>query len=392
MATHVDDRVLRNMLDSTICPKTPRDRNMPKDTRQALKAQSDANYKVDARQFNSVLKEFAERAGHLAKLNFLFGTHKATKGAILSVTYQADDGKTYQAQLSKKELKAANSSFQSELLCLKHYFRMSKKKAREKAQPSSLKGTFTPVYAGAALREFLTRGRAGFGTVDPSNPNSGLLMDQLRYAQNGYMLRNSTTMLFFIYAHVNQLQFEPGQLQDGTKVDASWTRSDTVMNAAFGGNIPPVFYRDVAKNKFTVAEAQAGGVPQQELANTYAPIQSQNNVNIPKAPGRKAKFVFRPDAFKTFFFQNIAGANYYSKNNLARAIQAGDPNSAELQQALANLQSPEYEQGMLAEHELIKRTSVAWGDILEPGRKQNREARKRESDAAKKAAKAAARR
>jgi len=375
------------MLATTICPKTPRDRNASKEEKQRLKAESDASYKVDARQFNAVLKEFAERAGHLAKLNQQFGAMKVSKGVTLEADYKVEgDNRTYRATLTRKELKAANSAFQQEIRCLKHYFRMSKKKAREKAQPSSLKGTYTPVYAAPALQRFLTAAPERFGYVDPSNAGSGLLMDQLPYAQQGFMLRNSTTMLFFIYAHVNNLQFQPGNLADGTKVDASWTRSDDVMNDAFGGNIPAAFYRDPAKQKSTVVAAQARGEPVGQ--NTYDPIEAQNAVHYAKdqSPDGKEKFVFRREAFKTFFFQNIAGANYYSRNNLEAAVNAGN---GELATPLAGLNDPTYQQAMLNEHDIIKGTSERWGQILEPERKQNREARKRRTDAERKAQRAA---
>jgi len=373
---------VRSMLDTTICPKTPRSRNLTKEQKQAEKARVDAQYKVDHRQFNTVLKEFAERAGHLAKLNQQFGQMKEmkNKGVSLQVDYQAEDGKRYLAALTRKELKAANSAFQQEILCLKHYFRMSKKKAREKAQARDMKGTYTPVYAAPALREFLRLGAAGFGPLDPSNPSSGNLMDQLPYAQNGYMLRNSTTMLFFIYAHQNNLQYPPGVLPDGTKVDASWTQSDQVMSQAFDGNIPPAFYRTVReKVKYPYEEARAAGL--QVGRNTYDDIRAANPQNIPKArsPDGKEKYRFDPAAFKTFFFQNIAAANYFSRKNLEDAVSRGG--NADLQQALANIDDATYRQQMLNEHQIIKGTSDVWAALLEPARKQSREERKRTAKA-----------
>lgn len=374
------------MLQTSICPKTPRDPNMPKEQKQQLKAASDMNYKVDSRQFNAVLKEFGERAADLFKLNQQFGVMKSTKGATLVVNYVDDDKKSYRAELTRKELKAANAAFQQELLCLKHYFRMSKKKAHAKSSPESLKGTYTPIYAAPALQYFLTQGASGFGYVDPTNQNSGLLMDLLPYASQGYMLRNSTTMLFFIYAHANNLQFQPQILSDGTYVDASWTRSDDVMNAAFGGNIPAAFFRDASKTKWPVSLAQQQGIATGR--NTYEPIMAQNPRHVDRASSAdgKEKFAFRPDAFKTFFFQNIASANYWSIKNLQDEINRG---VTELKGPSDQLTNPTVQQAMINEHQIIKRTTEAWSIILEPERKALREARKKENEAKKKAKKAA---
>lgn len=392
MALRVSDEKVSEMLQTSICPKTPRDPNMSKEQKQQNKAESDMNYKVDSRQFNAVLKEFGDRAVALFKLNQQFGVMKSTKGATLVVNF-VEDGKNYQAELTRKGLKAANAAFQQELLCLKHYFRMSKKKAHAKSSPESLKGTYTPIYAAPALQYFLTYGAGGFGYVDPTDQNSGLLMSEkfLPYASRGYMLRNSTTMLFFIYAHANDLQFKPQILYEGTpnatRVDASWTRSDDVMNAAFGGNIPAAFFRDPQKTKWPVSLAR-----EQNLdtgSNTYDPIMRQNPKHLDRSqsPDGKEKFAFRPDAFKTFFFQNIASANYWSIKNLQDEINRG---VVVLQEPYVQLNDPDVRRAMINEHQIIKRTTEAWSEILEPGRKVLREARKKAKEAEKKAAKEAA--
>jgi hypothetical protein len=91
---------------------------------------------------------------------------------------------------------------------------------------------------------------------------------------------------------------------------------------------------------------------------------------------------FNPARFNTYFYQNIAASNYYSKSALA-----ADPNLAEVVQALAR---DDVRQSMLAEHNLVKQVSGIWHQILEPGRKAQREARKKEQDARKKALKNAA--
>jgi len=84
-----------------------------------------------------------------------------------------------------------------------------------------------------SLTTFFTLKPENFGFVEPGDASSGLLMDQLELVKQGFMLRNTTTMLFYIYAHYNNLQ---------SPTNAQFTSADDVMMTAFGGEYPCRIY------------------------------------------------------------------------------------------------------------------------------------------------------
>lgn len=224
---------------------------------------------------------------------------------------------------------------------------------RQVVTPEQLTGVYTPVYLGNALYHFVNSDPGAFGPLDPITALQGgpveALMDSLPLLRQGYSLRNSITMLMYIYTHTNQLQ-DP---DDGTFI-----HPDSNMNEAFGGQIPATFftYRDETGRltKISVDEATRRGLLSYPL-NTYEIIALSH-------PD------FNHNRFKSFYFQNIAALNYYSPNNLA-----DDPS---LQPVFDAINSDEVRNQLLIEHEILKQVSKKWQQLLEPLRKQQREQRK----------------
>ena len=137
-------------------------------------------------------------------------------------------------------------------------------------------------------------------------------------------------MLFFIYTHQNHLQ---------SKDSGSISRSDEVMNAAFGGNIPATFYSEKQDNKsvkILMTEYEKMG---NKPLNTYEIM-------------RRKYSDFDPQRIKTSYYQNIAALNYFSKEVL---------NSYDkLKNALAIINDETQRQQMLKEHNIVKQVSMAW--------------------------------
>jgi len=342
------------------------------------------------------------------------------------------------AIFNRKHMRSAVAKFAKVIGDLNRYFRVSMKKTRAQVDPSLLRGTYTPVYAGPALMTFFTQNPAGFGYLDPErayavqqlreaqqgtpaqngrpavparqltpeeqayvNQGEGpLLMASLQQVQNGLLLRNTITMLFYVYAHAQGLQFEDGRL----------ARSDDLMNAAFGGQIPAAYYayrtdskpRKVLMQLAVTPQAQGGeGLLQQEV-NTYSVIAANHPYQvIDKVDPKTGEVVmdpqtnrpvqveigFRPEQFNTYFYQNISSLNYFSQAELGRHPEIGAaPGQVAPVQAIA--QEAVREQ-MLNDHNLVKQVSAGWKALLEPGRKVKREQNKRTNDARKKADKAA---
>jgi len=223
-------------------------------------------------------------------------------------------------EFNRRHLLSAYSQFTNQILGFKNYVRVAKKKTRAPVLPETLAGVFTPVYAAPALQAFFTTSPANFGAEDPT-VGGAALMDKLPLVQQGFMLRNTSTMLFFIYARAQDLQdAENAQLfTSDALMNAVFDSPDPALAAAFysyaipgafktkekkqkdaAGNVVIVKVNEPKLAKITMADAVANGM-------LDAPISTYEGI-------RRLYPEFDPaNLFKTYFFQNIAAANYYSK-------------------------------------------------------------------------------
>lgn len=173
------------------------------------------------------------------------------------------------------------------------------------------------------------------------------LSDQLPLLKgNGYVLRNTITMLFFVYIHTNGLQNED---------NAQYTESDDVMLDAFNNPsyLPIYFVPQYTKNEKRIMEDQ----PDKDKVTTYQMIQKNHPHSVWRdEKGRDHDEGFLPEKFKTFFFQNIAAVNYISKSAVS------DP------AIKAQLEEDEFKQAMLTEHNFVHSAEAEWGSFLKEKR------------------------
>jgi hypothetical protein len=298
------------------------------------------------------------------------------KGQILR-TYDSED-RYY--EFSKKDLRATTALLVKSIKELSIYWKVSKKKPKAKIGPTSLKGTYTPIFAGEVLIEFFKQAN-NFGPLDVAKwKETGVLgetvMSQLPYASQGYMLRNTLTMLFFLYVRSQELQ-EPENGQ--------YSHMDDHMRKVFT-ELPAAFYTADGVAKMPMDEAIKKG-------HIKAPLSTQDvirlkakhkNFNTEKTPILKLKpeeahkQIYRK-AYPNFFFQLLASNNYYSKKNLEN-----DPARAEI---LASLVREDVSAQMVHEHNVVHEISARWNAYLAPSRKEQRDKKKKENDAKKKAEK-----
>jgi len=440
----------------------------------------DNKYRKDVKQFTLLLKAFVRVFNALQTLSMALG--QAGKGNSLHWANplfdpnRANDptapetiSKPYR-EFNRKNLRSAQAMFTREFMVLKQYLRVSKKKTREAIKPESFAGTYTPVYAGAALQTFFRSGAAGFGALSPLtaqyaqgsaesaqqanillqdmgasndryaasvapyqnaiarfNQVSGLadtdeqyiaakealdatkaeydgakdaydsqenhrtawtlangnmqqyeallhgsLSDLLVQVRDGYLLRNTSTMLFYIYAHAQNLQ---------SPANAQFASSDAVMNNAFNNPaIPATFFAykgGDGKNKKDLMALSGQNLTTYEVIANIRPDFNQPYDVIKRA--HPVKYAKLPNLgpgnwFQTYFYQNIAAANYYSQAYLA---------AAGLNDQLAALAIPKDQRGadqrhqeMLNEHNIVKSVSNEWKIRLEPTRTAAQQARK----------------
>src|SRR5205085_7423861 len=187
------------------------------------KRERDAPYRKTVKEFGEIL------SGYVKIMNALFAlterVSRLDKGQFLR--YWETD--TVYHDLTKKDIRSARARFATLMKEIKNYLRVSKKKSRDTVPPESLKGTYAPVFAGKALTTFFTSSPKNFGSVNPlawkqQNQFGEALMTYLPYASKGYLLRNTCTMLFYIYAHAQNLQ---------ENENAQFAHFDAVMDTAF---------------------------------------------------------------------------------------------------------------------------------------------------------------
>lgn len=151
-------------------------------------------------EVKKILRNIVDKIDLLVNLYSSLGNIK--KGASIVITTR--EGK--EVKITKKVLRYFKNQISHEILNLKNYLKTQR--IKRPIDPSSFSGIYSPVVTGEALKEFF-QNVEGFGLLDPTSStssNNKYLMDELPFARKGYVLRNTITMLFYIYMHNNNLQ------------------------------------------------------------------------------------------------------------------------------------------------------------------------------------------
>jgi len=222
-------------------------------------------------------------------------------------------------EFGKKDLRAATAKLLKDIKELTVYWKVSRKKLKIKSGPETLKGTYTPIYAGLVLQEFF-KFKQGFGPLDDialwkeNGKMMTQLMDSLKLVQQGFMLRNTLTMLFFLYSRTMNLQ-EPE--------NAQFSHFDENMTKVFEG-MSAAFYTAEGIPKIAMIEAVKKGYTKEPLSTQDVIKLKRPGFNSDKTPILREvtddKQIYRK-SFPNWFFQLLASNNYYSKQNLKEKEQ-----------------------------------------------------------------------
>ena len=241
--------------------------------------------------------------------------------------------------------------------------------ADKKFDPESLIGTYTPIYGGTVLRAFF-EASSGFGPLDPAlwketDVMGSLLMNTLPYAKQGYMLRNTLTMLFFLYVRTMDLQ-EPENSQY-SHFDYVMKKVFTEMNAEFykTEEVPKIAMIDAITKRLITTPLST-----QDVIRLKKPEFNDKSTCINQRDSED-KQIYR-EAFPNYFFQLLASNNCYSKENL-RENNQGVP-------ILELLERKEVIDAMVLEHNIVKETSIKWNEYLESFRKANRDKKRKKKE------------
>jgi hypothetical protein len=305
----------------------------------------------------------------------VIGLGRALHGKGRGVYLQYDANGT-RVTFTQKDLSDAQKALYRAIKEVDLYFRYSRKSKRDKITADGFKGVYSPVVLGDVLREFF------------NDPKFDQIAGKLPALRSGVALRNTLTMLFYLYAHAYNLQQENG----------SMIRPDGVMNRVFGSMQPlytsvreQVGYDNQGRPKYQKRKTFAGAetrstyavmealartdpkIPQAQAALAAAQAMPENDAKsakkkekaIKKAQREILRRSFTPAMFASFNFQVLAGLNYAGKavvedpaNQGLLPVQASDG----LMTAADALSNPTWKGYMLSEHAAVKELSQVYRD------------------------------
>ena len=185
---------------------------------------------LSPKEFGGLLKSLTKETSDLMKL--ASKVYSLGKGQKLVFP----NGDT----IGKRELKSLVSQHNKKVMALKkHYTAHGKKHRRTRRAGKQAGFSNNAILVTDNMKAFFSR--ANLGPVDPRNPSSGPLKDQLLVGRDGITTRAIMTPVFSIYAHVNNMQQDPtnGQYLTATSdMDAHFQETYRRLEAA-----PQTYYK-----------------------------------------------------------------------------------------------------------------------------------------------------
>jgi len=323
----------------------------------------EAKYRAKLDKIGDHVKEITKTFKDLAMLNMKMGA--APKGTQYQISTFDSTGAAVVVYLSRSIVKSYNTAYAEELKDLKNYFRFAKKKktGNRQVKPEEAKGIYSPVQLAEGLTLFFTQNANRFGYAVPTDLNSGLLISALSVLPNGLALRNSVSLLIYIYIYANNLQ-------DATIGSDVVLQANDPFRAFLTNTIPPFAYAlDAVATKKATDKANNG-----VQKNKFVKVPNQNNASTAqilyglgvKDISRKKKGIVDPRAeqvqfsdskFRMFFIQSIVALNVYSKKDLQGS------------QNLTALLAPEQVTAMVNDHAIINNARAYYHDVKNANKK-----------------------
>lgn len=275
-------------------------------------------------------------------------------------------------QINGRQIKASKNSYKQAIKDLRWFFAAAKTKPR-KAKPlvGSFSGVYSPYVALGPLATFLAQGN--FGAVDPLAAQSQALADFIPTARRGYLLKNTLTMLIYVYVYANGLN--RGQ-PNGQLIAAD----QTIVNL-FKGTVPAALnYQEFAKPTGTglrfVKIANGSGENSIDISERRRKKIYDEDARLGKLKRDSKGLVkqynfFNQGAFRTQLFQAFISFNY-ANAELANRLGMAD--------AVAQLNDPNTRAAMAQEHETVKATLARWAIANQGIKAQRKEANKAEKE------------
>lgn len=243
------------------------------------------------------------------------------KGSVIQ--FEAENG--HSLNISKKQLKTKREELLHEVRKgLPKRLKQASKRTRN-VKPSDFKNVYTPVIVADAIREFINN--EDFGLVDPYDPSSAKLIDQLPCIQRGYGLRNSFQLLWYISIDANSLK---------DKEDKTYLHPSQAMADAFS-TLPALYINEIEEEKIKT-------VSNEERLPTFDVLEYRvNTLDEKEEPFDRKKF-------KIYFFATILSLNVFKSSELP-------------EDSRDSLKSDNVRERLLKEFEIIKEAKDKWKEL-----------------------------
>ena len=283
-----------------------------------IKTQNQIRKQEKKELYNKEVDELKQDFKNLIKLHVKYDSVKPSHQLVF------ENGSELKI-LTRPELTNATSEYTKKLLYLKKLYVEGTKHSRIQIVPESYKAAYTPIKVGSAFISFLApdanKRLPNFGQV-PNEDGSAFiiksnLLDALPRAKEGYFLKNSLTLLMYIYAGINKLK---------SKVASEGQKNipDDRMNHIFG-KLLALYYQEPNSPKILMSKSG-------QKMTTYEVVAGKNSK-------------FNPAKIENNYFQSIQSLNIY---------EAADLNEKDI----SLLNNPNIRKELLEEYKMIERANT----------------------------------
>ncbi len=267
-------------------------------------------------KFNREVDDIIKDAKHLIRLSERYGSAK--RGHELVFNKNGEE-----RTLTVDELNEARTEYFKKLQTLKKLNVECSKNTRASLKPLSFKAAYTPSKVSNIFVTFFgpdKKKRMPYFGEQPNSDGTGFvaksnLLDLLPRVREGYLLKNSLTLMINIYNAVNDLKSK--EPREGQK-----NIPDERMNTVFG-EMDALYYQD-ATDSPKILMTKSG-----KKLSTYAVVA-----------GKNARF--NPSKIENYYFQSILSLNVYDESDLSK-------------EDISKLTDATFRQELLREFEMIER-------------------------------------
>jgi len=182
---------------------------------------------VDNEELTKRISQLHELYKNNLEICKAFNTSMSTKSKLKVKLNEDEDNESFET-ITYEDMKKLNEHINHKFIEAVNLSKLKKKRKvksiPKELTPKTAKGIKAPLFVGGGLKHFFSSKKA-FGRVDPNDPSSPYLLDELKVLSKGFGLKLACTNMFYIYSFVNQDKIKSSQKQDVLFMDDHMSNS-----------------------------------------------------------------------------------------------------------------------------------------------------------------------